>query len=94
MATATVPAPTADPADRDAATIASPAAYTRNDPVWIWRGGAWRPGLVLASSERAVLVQYRHTGNLATGTDTAIACDVAAREEYDPYLDRTPRRSG
>jgi hypothetical protein len=90
MATATMPAPPTNPADRDPATITSPATYVRSGPVWIYRDGAWRPGLVLASSDRAALVQYWHTGNLATGTDTAIARDLAARYEYHPYLDPAP----
>lgn len=87
-----MPAPATDPADRDPATIASPATYARNAPVWIYRGGTWRPGLVLGSSERAALVEYRYTGSRATGADTAIARDLQARDEYDPHLDPTPRR--
>jgi hypothetical protein len=90
MATATMPAPATNPADRDPATVASPATYVRRAAVWIFRGGAWRPGIVLASSEGAALVEYRYAGNLATGTDTAIARDLAARDEYDPHLDPTP----
>jgi hypothetical protein len=93
MATATMPAPATSPADRDTTDIASPATYARNSPVWIYRGGAWRPGLVVASSERAALVEYRYTGNLARGTDTAIARDLAARHEYDPDLDPAPPTS-
>ncbi len=85
MAIATMPAPTTSPSDRDPATIASPAAYARNAPVWIYRGGAWRPGFVRASSDRAALVEYWYTGNLASGTDTAIACDLAARHEHDVH---------
>lgn len=85
MATATMPAPATSPADRDPATVASPAAYAHNAPVWIYRGGAWRPGLVLASSDRAALVEYWYTGNLARGTDTAIARDLAARDEHDSH---------
>lgn len=93
MATATMPpAPATDPADRDPTTIASPATYARNAAVWIFRGGAWRPGVVVASSEGAALVEYRYTGNLARGTDTAIARDLAARHEYDPHLDPAPSR--
>ena len=90
MATATVPAPATDPADRDPATIASTATYANGAPVWIYRGGAWRPGVVLGSSERAALVEYRYTGNLATATDTAIAPDLAARHEHDLHLDLAP----
>ena len=90
MATAIVPAHATNPADREPSTIASAATYARNAPVWIYRGGAWRPGLVLGSSERAALVEYRYAGNLATGTDTAIARDLAARDEHDPHLDVAP----
>ena len=83
--TATMPTPAASPADRDPATIASPASYAYRAPVWIYRGGAWRPGLVLASSDRAALVEYWYTGNLARGADTAIAHDLVARDEHDSH---------
>jgi hypothetical protein len=84
MTAAVVPAPTTDPAGRDPATIASPATYARNAPVWIYRAGSWRPGLVLDSSARAALVKYRHTEGPATSVDTAFAQDLAVREEDDP----------
>ena len=90
MATATMPAPATNPADRDPTTIASTATYARNASVWIYRSGAWRPGIVLCSSDRAALIEYRYAGNLATGTDTAIAPDLAARDEHDPHLDLAP----
>jgi hypothetical protein len=90
MATATVPAPAAIPAARDPASIASPASYARNAPVWIFRAGAWRPGLVIASSDRAALVRYRHTHTRAVSTDTAFAADLAARDEYDAHIDPPP----
>lgn len=90
MATATMPAPATDPTHRAPATISSPATYAHGAPVWIFRRGAWRPGLVVASSELAALVEYRYTGSLARGTDTAVARDLAVRDEYDPYLDPAP----
>ena len=90
MATASVPAPTTEPAGRDPATIQSPVAYARGDAVWIYRAGAWRPGVVRDSTVRAALVEYRYAGSVARGTDSAIAADLAARDELDPYLDSGP----
>lgn len=94
MATTTVPAPTTDPAGRDPATVANPAGYRRDCRIWIYRGDAWRPGLVLASSARAATVRYRHTAGRATSVDTAIPVDLALRDEFDPGLDRPSARTG
>lgn len=87
MTTATVPAPTTDPAGRDPATIASAAEYSPSSPIWIYRNGRWCPGLVLTSSERAALVRYWPTPGGATGVDTAIPRDLASRTDLNPGTD-------
>jgi len=87
MTTTTMPPPTVDPTHRAPATIASTASYAKSAPVWIFRAGSWLPGVVLGSSARAALVQYRQLGNQASAVDTAFAPDLAARDDFDPYLD-------
>ena len=87
-------APTLDPQCRDRADLAPAGSYQRDDPVWVYRDGAWRPGVVENASPRAVLVTYRHAGGTGTVVDTMTAEYVVARNAVDPQLDRrdpTPR---
>ena len=79
----TMPAPATDPAGRDPATIASPIQYGPGTPVWIYRAGSWRPGRVECSSALAATVRYRPSQIPGTLVDTAIAPDLAARNEFD-----------
>ena len=81
-------APTVDPQRRDPAGVAPAGSYRRDDPVWVYRDGAWRPGVVENASGRAVLVTYRHAGGTGTVVDTMTAEYVVARAAVDPQLDR------
>ena len=90
-------APACDPHHRDPAGLAPADAYRRADPVWVFREGAWRPGVVETASCRAVTATYRH----GTGTvvDTMTAEYVQARQAVDAQLDGPatgplPERSG
>ena len=65
--------------------------------MWVFREGAWRPGVVETASCRAVTATYRH----GTGTvvDTMTAEYVQARQAVDAQLDGPatgplPERSG
>jgi len=68
----------------------APAAadYHEGQPVWVYRVGAWRPGVVLHSSVKAVLVRYRPADGPGTGVDTVTSESLAARTDPDPVLDR------
>ena len=80
-------APSISPGKRDPGDIAAADSYHPGEPVWIHRG-AWRPGVVLDSSSRAVIVRYRHQGRVV-GVDTVLAHHVARRDEHDPVIDAT-----
>jgi hypothetical protein len=81
-------APTFEPHRRDRASVAPAGSYRRDDPVWVYREGAWRPGVVECASGRAVLATYRHAGGTGTVVDTMTAEYVVARAAVDPQLDR------
>jgi diguanylate cyclase len=83
-----VAAPTFDPHRRDRAGVAPAGSYRRDDPVWVYRDGAWRPGVVENASGRAVLVTYRHCDGTGTVVDTMTAEYIAARGAVDAQLDR------
>ncbi|HET8661648.1 MAG TPA: hypothetical protein VFM55_21955 [Micromonosporaceae bacterium] len=83
-----MPAPTIDPNQRDPAHVAPTNSYRRADPVWVYRGGTWRAGVVESASARAATVTYRPSGARGTGVDTLTAEYVLARFEVDPMLDR------
>lgn len=82
-----MPAPNIKPEQRDPAHIAPTDSYRRHDPVWVYRGDAWRAGVVESVSARAATVTYRPNGSRGTGVDTLTAQDVLARFEVDPLLD-------
>ncbi len=82
-----MPAPAVDPARRPAKEIAPTNSYQPADPVWIFRGGSWRPGVIMSASSRAATVTYRPNAADGTGVDTLIAPDIAPRTEADPVLD-------
>ncbi len=87
---ATVPAdlPTCDPHQREAGDVAPASSYRRDDPVWVYREGAWRPGVVESASSWAVMATYRYTGT-GTVVDTMAAEYVMARTAADAQLDRS-----
>jgi hypothetical protein len=80
-------APTVDPAHRSHGDVTGSDQYARGAKVWVFRSGSWRPGVVLSSSPKAVIVRYRPTDSRGTGVDTVMADNLAQREEIDPYVD-------
>ncbi len=83
-----MPTPTIDPQDRDPQTIAPTDTYHRADPVWVFRTGTWRAGIVEVSTTRAATVTYRinDTGR-GTGVDTMTAPYVLPRGDADALID-------
>jgi diguanylate cyclase (GGDEF)-like protein len=81
-------APTCDPVRRSPADVAPASSYRRHDPVWVYRGGAWRPGIVEGASVNAVMATYRYTDGAGTIVDTMSAQYVVGRDAADPQLDR------
>jgi hypothetical protein len=86
-----MPVPDIDPDQRDPAEVAPTDSYRPADPVWVYRGGGWRAGVVEAASAQAAMVTYRPGGTRGTGVDTLTARYVVARADVDPLLDH--RRS-
>jgi hypothetical protein len=87
-----MPTPTVHPEQRDPAQVAPTDSYRPTDPVWIYRGGVWRAGVVEAASTRAATVTYRPNNNRGTGVDTVTAHYLLARADADPLLDKLVRR--
>jgi diguanylate cyclase (GGDEF)-like protein len=81
-------APTCDPHQRDPHDVAPASSYRRNDHVWVYREGAWRPGVVESASGWAVMATYRYAGGTGTVVDTMAAEYVLARTDADTQLDR------
>jgi hypothetical protein len=81
-------APTIDPAVRNPEDVAPTNTYHHADPVWVFRSGSWRPGVVESASARAATVTYRPSGARGTGVDTITAAYLLARADLDPQLDR------
>src|ERR1700755_2669838 len=79
--------PTIAPPERDPADVAPTDTYHKADPVWVYRGEGWRPGVIEAASSRAVTVTYRPGAALGTGVDTFTADCVLRRCDEDPCLD-------
>ncbi len=52
-------------------------------PVWVWRDGGWRPGVVLAAAGPAVTIRYRMGASPGTGVDTVHWTDVCALARTD-----------
>ena len=86
-----MPIPTIDPDQRDPAEVAPTDSYHPADPVWVFRAGGWRAGVVEAASSRAATVTYRPNNSRGTGVDTLTARFVLARADLDPVLDRAGR---
>ncbi|MEV1290439.1 hypothetical protein [Micromonospora sp. NPDC049679] len=83
-----MPTPTIHPHARDAGEVAPTDDYRPADPVWVYRDGGWRAGVVEAVSARAATVTYRPAGARGTGVDTLTARYVLARSDADPLLDQ------
>jgi hypothetical protein len=79
--------PMVHPDQRDPAEIAPTDSYRRADPVWVFRNGSWRAGVIEAASTRAAMVTYMPSGARGTGVDTLTARYVAPRTDLDPLLD-------
>jgi hypothetical protein len=79
-----MPVPTIEPQLFD---LADAPSYRPGQRVWVFRDGAWRPGIVLHSSARAVMVRYRPGAGTGTGVDTVTGRSLADRVESDPGLD-------
>lgn len=92
--TASASPPTCEPADRDPATIAAAGTYSSGDPVWVYRDGDWRAGVVETASARAVMARYRCARGLGTAVDTMRAEYVAAAASIDRYLEQGSSRLG
>ncbi len=84
-------APVIHPAQRKPGEVAPTDSYQPADPVWVYRGGAWRAGVIEVASARAATVTYRPGASRGTGVDTLTADCLLAREEIDPVLDRGGR---
>jgi hypothetical protein len=82
-----MPSPTVSPDHRDPAEVAPTDSYRPSDPVWVYRSGVWRAGVVEAASPRAATVTYRPSGARGTGVDTLTARCIVARVDVDPVLD-------
>jgi hypothetical protein len=80
--------PTIRPEDREPTTIAPTDSYHRADPVWVYRTGTWRAGIIEAANPRAATVTYRiNNSGGGTGVDTLTARYVIPRRESDVLLD-------
>ena len=82
-----MPIPTMDPDQRDPAEVAPTDSYQPADPVWVFRAGVWRAGVIEAASARAATVTYRPGSARGTGVDTITARYLVPRAENDPLLD-------
>ncbi|TMM34972.1 MAG: hypothetical protein E6F99_20930 [Actinobacteria bacterium] len=80
-------APVIHPAQRNLVDIAPTESYRPADPVWVYRAGAWRAGVVEVASARAATVTYRTGASRGTAVDTMTAECVFARDDLDPALD-------
>jgi hypothetical protein len=85
-------APDIDPNDLDPAEITPADSYRPEDPVWVYRAGAWCAGIVVAASTRAATVTYRPGGSRGTAVDTLTAVYLCPRADIDPLLDNRAAR--
>lgn len=81
-------APVIHPAQRNLVDIAPTDSYRPADRVWVYRGSAWRAGVIEVASARAATVTYRTGPSRGTAVDTLTAESLFAREDLDPALDR------
>jgi hypothetical protein len=83
----TMSSPSQHPDERNPTEVAPTDSYRRADPVWVFRNGTWRAGIIEATSPRAAMVTYMPIGTRGTGVDTLTARYVAARADLEPLLD-------
>ena len=81
-------APAINPAERKMIDIAPTDSYHPADRVWVFRGGAWRAGVIERASTRAATVIYRPGDSWGTAVDTLTAESLFVRDDADPVLDR------
>jgi hypothetical protein len=81
-----MPAPSTSPDKRGSAQTVTADSYHAGQAVWVYRG-SWRPGVVLSASSQAVMVRYTPAAGRGTGVDTAVAADLASRDDFDPAID-------
>ena len=81
-------APAINPTERKLIDIAPTDSYHPADRVWVFRGGAWRAGIVEVSSARAATVTYRPGESWGTAVDTLTAESLLVRDDLDPVVDR------
>ena len=79
-----MPAPTIEPQLYE---VDGRHAYQAGHRIWVFRAGAWRPGVVLHCTTQAVTVRYRPNDGSGTGVDTVTARLLALRDERDSCLD-------
>ena len=82
-----MPVPTMEPQLYDFEHTTGADQYQPGQRVWVYRAGAWRPGVVLHRSAQAVMVRYRPGAGSGTGVDTVTAGSLAGRSESYPSLD-------
>ncbi|MEV4760905.1 hypothetical protein AB0J86_38180 [Micromonospora sp. NPDC049559] len=85
-------APTIDPHQRKPTEVAPTDSYRPTDPVWVYRSGTWRAGVVETTSAQAATVTYRPRDSRGTGVDTLTARYLLPRAEIDPMLDASVLR--
>lgn len=83
-----------DPGGRPQADIAAADSYSPGDPVWVYRGGSWRPGVVLGASPVAAMVRYRPTEDRGTAVDTVTAVNLLGRTDDDQVDHPAATRAG
>jgi hypothetical protein len=83
----TVPVPPLAPQLHPLDESAAPDTYRPGQPVWVYRNGSWRPGVVLDSTSRAVMVRYRPADGPGTGVDSVTGHSIVERTDVDAFLD-------
>lgn len=81
-----MPAPTIDPHQRHPDEVVPTDTYRPNDPVWVYRDGTWRAGVIDSASALAATVRYR-SNDRRPDADIRTARYVVARHEIDPLVD-------
>jgi hypothetical protein len=79
--------PSFHPDGRDPTEVAATDSYRPTDPVWVYREGHWRSGVIEAASPLAAMVTFRRVNCCGTGVDTVTARYLTIRTDADPALD-------
>ena len=80
-------APKNNPSPRGPASAPDGIPLASGTRIWVDRGPARRPGVVLTSSRRAAMIRYRPTEGSGTAVDTVATALLALRDEPDSYVD-------